>query len=155
MESLSYFKNIRVSPKKMRFMLVEIKKLRPLEALDYLLYSPRRTAKIYHKAIKSAIENAKNTLKVSPDMLQFKLLTIEQGQVMKRFQPGSRGTAMPIKKRFSHIKMSMIVAKEEEQKKNTKAKKEVKETKEVKPKAPKKEAKKVTSKKDSVEESKE
>lgn len=111
MESLSYFKNLRVSPKKMRFMLPEIKKLKPFEALDYLMYSPRRTAKVYYKALQSAIENAKNTLKVSPDVLQFKLLTVEQGPVMKRFQPGSRGTAQPIKKRFSHLKIALVEGK--------------------------------------------
>lgn len=149
MESLSYFKNIRVSPKKMRFMLVEIKKLKPLESLDYLMYSPRRTAKIYYKAIKSAIENAKNTLKVSPDVLQFNLLTIEQGPAMKRYQPGSRGTAKPIKKRFSHLKVSLGVVKETKAEKATVEKKAKKETVE------KKEVKKVTSKKDSVKESKE
>ena len=156
MESLSYFKNIRVSPKKMRFMLVEIKKLQPQEALDYLMYSPRRTAKVYYKAIRSAIENAKNTLKVSPDVLQFKLLTIEQGPALKRYQPGGRGTVRPIKKRFSHIKIILSAGKEEKNTTEEKvvSQKKVKAPKKAEKTTEKKVVKKVTNK-DSEKESQE
>jgi large subunit ribosomal protein L22 len=105
MESKTYLKNLRVSPKKLRFFLPAIKKMNPSIAVDYLYYTQNKTAKILYKAIKSAITNAKNTLKVDGDLLEWKLLTIEQGQVLKRFKPGGRGTAKPIKKRFSHIKI--------------------------------------------------
>ena len=112
MESKTYLKNLRVSPKKLRFFLPAIKKMNPSMVLDYLYYSPNKTAKILYKAIKSAITNAKNTLKADGDLLEWKLLTIEQGQILKRFKPGGRGTAKPIKKRFSHIKI-ILKAKEQ------------------------------------------
>jgi len=41
-------------------------------------------------------------------MLKFKLLTIEEGHVLKRYKPGSRGMANPIKRRLSHIKIILV-----------------------------------------------
>ncbi|PIY68738.1 50S ribosomal protein L22 [Candidatus Roizmanbacteria bacterium CG_4_10_14_0_8_um_filter_39_9] len=105
MEFTAYFHNIHSSPKKLRTVIADIKKLTPVEALDRLLYSPKKTAQIFYKAIKSVIDNAKYTLKANADMLQFKTLVVEQGQVLKRYQAGGRGTVKPYKKRFSHIKI--------------------------------------------------
>jgi large subunit ribosomal protein L22 len=105
MESLTYIKNVKVSPRKLRFLLPSIKKLSPAASLDFTFYSPKKGAKFYHKAIKSAITNAKAALKVNEDMLEFKVLTIEEGQKLKRYNPGGRGTAKPYVKRSSHIKI--------------------------------------------------
>ena len=132
MESLTYFRDVKSTPKKLRMYLNEIKKLSPQEALDYLLYSTNKQSKLYYKALHSAIANATNTLKVSPDMLQFKLFTIEEGRKLKRFKAGARGSARPRVKRFSHIKIILVEkgseVKKEESKKDVKevAKKEVK-----------------------------
>lgn len=111
MEAMAYFKNIHVSPKKLRQILPNIKNLKPQDALDYLLYTPKKGATVLHKAIKSAMYNAKNVLKVGDDVLQFKLLTVEEGNKIKRYRAGSRGTAKPIMRRYSHIKI-VITAKE-------------------------------------------
>lgn len=108
MESITYLKDIKITPKKLRMYLDVIKKLSPQQALDYLMYAPQKQGKIYYKAIHSAISNATNTLKVSPDVLQFKLFVIEEGRAIKRYLPGSRGTVKPIKRRFSHIKIVLV-----------------------------------------------
>lgn len=105
MQHLTYLKNISTSPKKLRFMLSEIKKLRPAQSLERLIYAKEKSGKVLYQAIKSAINNASSALKCGPDLLKFKLLTIEQGQKQKRYQAGSRGTAKPIIHRFSHIKI--------------------------------------------------
>src|SRR3990167_5082774 len=89
-------------------MLNIIKRMSPREALDYLLYAGNEQAAVYHKIIKSAISNATNTLKLKDDMLKFKLLTIEEGHVLKRYKPGSCGMAKPIKRRLSHIKIILV-----------------------------------------------
>lgn len=111
MESITYLKDIRISPKKMRFFLGGIKKMSPAQALEVLMYNPSKPAAIFYKSIKSAMTNAKQTLKVGDDLLQFKTLLVEEGQKMKRYQPAGRGTANTIKKKFSHIKI-VLVAKE-------------------------------------------
>jgi large subunit ribosomal protein L22 len=108
MESISYFHNLKITPRKLRILLPEIKKMKPAAALDYLYYSSKRGADIYHKALKSAISNAKSVLKVSEDLLEFKLLTIEEGNKLKRYNPGARGTAKPYAKRFSHMKIILV-----------------------------------------------
>ncbi|MFA5136264.1 MAG: uL22 family ribosomal protein [Patescibacteria group bacterium] len=105
MEAKVYLKNIHITPKKLRYLLPEIKKMTPYESLNHLYYSPQKGARLLYKAIKSALDNAKYTLKLNEDLLQFKLFTIEQGNALKRYRPGGRGTAKPYKKRFSHIKI--------------------------------------------------
>lgn len=105
MEVRTYIKNVKISPKKLRFLLPAVKKLKPVEAIDYLFYTPKKGAKILYKAIQSALANAKNRLKTDENLLKFKLLTVEEGQKLKRFRPGGRGTVKPIVRRFSHIKI--------------------------------------------------
>ena len=105
MESVTYSQNLKISPKKLRFLLPGLKKLKPAEALDYLMYTPRKSADIFFKVIKSAINNAKNVLKVDEKTLIFKHLNIEQGRKLKRMKPGGRGTAKPILRRYAHIKI--------------------------------------------------
>lgn len=109
MESVTYLRNIKITPKKLRLVLPAIKKLEPMRALDVLAYTPKKPAKVFYKAIKSAISNAKAYLKVQEDLLQFRTLSVDEGQVLKRFNPGSRGSAMPFKRRFSHIKIVLTV----------------------------------------------
>lgn len=105
MEAKTYIKNLKISPKKLRFLLPEIKKLKPVEAMDYLLYTQKRSAKVLAKVIKSAVSNAKNVLQADEKSLAFKLFTVEQGQRLKRFRAGGRGTVKPILRRFSHVKI--------------------------------------------------
>ena len=105
METKAYFINLPVSPKKARFYLPAIKKLKPIDSLDFLYYERTDAADILYKAIKSAISSARQLLKVDDNLLNFKLLSVEQGQKLKRFRPGSRGNAKPINRRMSHIKI--------------------------------------------------
>lgn len=158
MESITYLKNIKIPPKKMRFLLSAIKKMSPSHAVEYLLYSPEKTGKIYYKAINSAIANAKLALKVPDNVLEFKVLTVEEGQKLKRYKAGARGTARPFVRRYSHIKI-VLSAKDEQTVVKAEPKEKVaptkeKSVKEAKPKvvtaksAVKKEGKsKVTNKK--------
>ncbi len=108
MESLTYFKNLKVSPKKLRFLLDEVKKMGPVKALDFLYYTPKKGARILYSVLNSALANAKITLKVDAGLLKFKLLTVEQGQSLKRFRAGGRGTAKPYRRKFSHVKLILV-----------------------------------------------
>ncbi len=105
METKAYFVNLPVSPKKARFYLPAIKKLKPAESLEFLMYENTDASEILYKAIKSAISSARQILKVEDNLLNFKLLSVEQGQKLKRYKPGSRGNAKPINRRMSHIKI--------------------------------------------------
>ncbi len=111
MDAKAYFRNIHISPKKLRFLLPEVKKMSPAAAVDFLNYTPKSGAKILRKALNSVMSTARNSLKVGDDLLEFKLLTIEEGQKIKRFRAGSKGAAKPIKRRYAHIKI-ILTAKE-------------------------------------------
>ncbi len=155
MESTTYLKNLKLSPKKLRFFLPVIKKMTPLQASESLFYSPTAPGRVFYRSIKSAIANAKNMLKVNEDALVFKVLTVEEGRRLKRYNPGGRGTAKPYVKRYSHIKIVLgvsnkIEAPVEEVKKEKEAKKTEKTEAavEAKPAAKKPRAKKAAVKKE-------
>lgn len=111
MEASAYIKNINSSPKKLRLLIHSVKNLLPVEAIEVLRYTPKKSAKNLSKAIASALSNARQTLKVPDYMVQFKTLLVEEGIKLKRYNPGSRGTAKPYIKRYSHLKI-VLKAKE-------------------------------------------
>ncbi len=123
MESTTVIKNVRISPKKIRFLLPQLRKLTPQKALDHLFYTPKKGAKILYSAIKTAINNAKITLKTEENLLKFKVLAVDEGLKLKRYHPGGRGTVKPYKRRFSHIRI-VLEKKEEEKVNNLKEKKD-------------------------------
>lgn len=138
-DSRTYLKNITIPPKKLRFYLKSVKNMSPVSAMEHLLYGHQRATDILYQAVKSAINNAKNTLKVTEDLLKFKAFTIEEGLKLKRYRPGSRGTPKPIMRRKSHIKIILTKTIEDkieksvkEPDKTTKSKPELKIKKNIK-----------------------
>jgi len=103
MEIKTKIKHLRISPKKLRFLIDEIKNVKPVDALNILLYNPKKGAKILLKAIKSAIDNVKNNYKIDESSLSFKSLSVDSSRSLKRFRPGGRGTTKLFKRRTSHI----------------------------------------------------
>jgi large subunit ribosomal protein L22 len=135
MESLTYFKNLKSTPRKFRSVAHDVRKLTPVAAVSALEKQNKKAARGLAKVINSAITNAKQTLKVTEDMLEFKLFTIEEGQKLKRFRPGSRGMAKAFYRRFSHIKI-ILTAKEAEKKAEPVAKPTKKAEEKIEKKAP-------------------
>ncbi len=108
-QASAYIKNLPITPKKLRFLLPEVKKMTPKEALEKLPYINKKAARMFYKAIKSCVDNAKNLFGVDENMLKFKSLTVEEGLKLKRWRAGSRGRAKPYRKRYSHIKVILEV----------------------------------------------
>jgi large subunit ribosomal protein L22 len=109
MENTTYIKYIRTSPKKLRFLIDGIKKMKPTVALRTLFYSNKKSSKILYKTIKSAVNNAKRALKIDENLLEFKILTVEEGPAMKRSKAGGRGNVRIIKRRSSHVKIILHI----------------------------------------------
>lgn len=112
MESRASFKNVKITPKKLRSLLPAIKKMKPQVAVEHLFYSPKRGAKVLYKVIRSAMANAKATLKTEDRLLQFKALFVDEGHTLKRYKAGSKGAAKPIAREFSHITVVLKAVKE-------------------------------------------
>mgnify|MGYP003577801324 FL=1 len=94
-----------MSPKKMREVSRIIQGRKAAEAVDYLALIPRKSARLIAKTLKSAIANAENNNNLSADDLTVKFALIENGPVLKRFKAGARGSAMPRRKKMSHIRI--------------------------------------------------
>jgi large subunit ribosomal protein L22 len=94
-----------MSPKKMREVARTIQGRKAPAAVEYLMLIPRKSARLIAKTLISAIANAENNNNLSADSLFVKSAIIENGPVLKRFKAGARGTAMPRRKKMSHIRI--------------------------------------------------
>ncbi len=112
MEAKAIARYVRISPRKARQLVDEIRGRDVGRALDLLDYTPRPVAKKVSKLIRSAVSNAVNVEgRVEVDDLYIKELFVDEGPRMKRWVPRARGRATPIIKRSSHI--TVVVAERE------------------------------------------
>jgi large subunit ribosomal protein L22 len=105
MEVLATTKYQRMSPSKVGDVTRMIQGLSASRALEVLRFIPRKSARLVEKTLKSAIANATNNAKLAPDTLLVKQAVANEGPRLKRWQPKARGSAGPIIKRTSHIRI--------------------------------------------------
>src|SRR2546425_10817393 len=141
MNVTSIYRYARISPFKAREVTREIQGLPVSAALDIVAFSPKKVAALIAKTLKSAVANAENNNDLRVENLVVKEAVIGEGPTFKRFQPKARGSAGPIRKRTSHIRIVLtdeIVIQTREAKKKAATKKTKKPV--AKKAAPKKEA---------------
>ena len=127
----------RISAFKAREVTREIQGLPVSSALDIVAFSPKKAALLIAKTLKSAVANAENNNDLKVDKLVVKEATIGEGPTIKRFRPKARGSAGPILKRTSHIRIVLtdeIEIKTRAAKKSQKKKPAGKKTGAAKPK---------------------
>jgi large subunit ribosomal protein L22 len=100
-------KYARISPRKVRHLADLVRGKFADEALDILRFQPHRGARMLEKVIKSALGNAEHQQAPGVDDLVVVDARIDGGPMFKRYQPRARGMAYEIKKRMSHIKVSL------------------------------------------------
>jgi len=105
MQIKSIYRGARISAFKAREVTREIQGLPVAVALDILAFTPRKAAVMIAKTLKSAIANAENNNNLRADKLVVQEATVGEGPTFKRFQPKARGSAGPIRKRTSHIRI--------------------------------------------------
>src|SRR5471032_2957870 len=105
MQIKSIHRGARISAFKAREVTREIQGLPVAAALDVLAFTPRKAAVLISKTLKSAVANAENNNQLRAEKLVVKEATIGEGPTFKRFQPKARGSAGPILKRTSHIRI--------------------------------------------------
>ena len=96
-------KYIPMSSRKCRRMLDMVKGRDTGSALLQLQFSPKRSAKMIYKVLKSAISNAENNHDMSVDELYINRAFVDEGPTIKRFRARAMGRAARINKRTSHI----------------------------------------------------
>jgi large subunit ribosomal protein L22 len=105
MQIKSIYRGARISAFKAREVTREIQGLPVAAALDIVAFSPKKAAALVAKTLKSAIANAENNNNLRADRLVVQEATVGEGPTFKRFQPKARGSAGPILKRTSHIRI--------------------------------------------------
>jgi large subunit ribosomal protein L22 len=98
----------RISPRKARLIMDLIRGRQVDDALNLLAFSKKRAAVMIDKVVRSAVANAAEQ-EADADDLVVRECWVDEGPVIKRFQPKDRGKAHPIKKRTSHLVVSLDV----------------------------------------------
>ena len=103
MESRAVARYIRISPRKVRLVMDEIRGRKIEEALNQLSFAPQKGAFILKKLINSAVANAEQNFEMDVDKLYIKRVFADEGPTLKRFRPRAMGRASKIRKRTSHL----------------------------------------------------
>jgi large subunit ribosomal protein L22 len=103
MEVKAVAKYIRVSPRKIRLVMDEIRGKKVEEALNLLTFAPQKGAPILRKVVNSALANAGQYPDIDVDSLFIKGVFADEGPTLKRFRPRAMGRATRIRKRSCHL----------------------------------------------------
>lgn len=96
-------KYIRVSPRKVRLIMDQVRGRKVEEALNMLSFAPQKGAFVLKKLINSAVANAEQNLNMDVDKLYIKRIFADEGPTLKRFRARAMGRATRIRKRTSHL----------------------------------------------------
>jgi len=105
MQVRSTYRFARISAFKAREVTREIQGLPASDALNLLRFVPKKAAGLVRKTLASAVANAENNNNLNVENLVVQEAIVGEGPTAKRFQPKARGSAGPIRKRTSHIKI--------------------------------------------------
>ena len=104
MQTVARARFVRVSARKARLVLDQIRGKSVGDALATLEYTPRAAARLVEKVLRSAIANAEHNHQVrNLDDLRVVRAIADGGPSMKRVQPRAMGRAFFIKHRTSHV----------------------------------------------------
>lgn len=107
-------KYAQISARKVRLIADMIRNKPADEALAILRYQPQRGARMLEKVVRSALGNAQDPEQnpgrtVNVNELIVTEARVDGGPMFKRMRPRARGMAFLIKKRTSHIHISLDV----------------------------------------------
>jgi len=104
----------RISPRKVRPLADMIRGKFADEALDILRYQPQRGARLLEKVLKSALGSAKDPdnpqnrgRNVDVQRLVVTRASVDGGPMFKRLRPRARGMAFVVRRRMSHIHVTL------------------------------------------------
>ena len=103
METRAAAKYIRISPRKVRLVMDQLRGKKVEEALNLLNFAPQKSAYIVKKLLSSALANAEENSEIDVDTLFIKSIYADEGPTLKRFRPRAMGRATRIRKRTSHL----------------------------------------------------
>jgi large subunit ribosomal protein L22 len=99
----AYAKNVDQAPRKVGLVASLVRGRSVADAIVILNHTPKRAALVVRKAIESAQANAVNNHGFDGKTLIIKTLSVTTGTRLKRFNPASRGRALPYQKKSANI----------------------------------------------------
>ncbi len=113
MEAKSRQTDIRMTARKLRRVINEVRGKSVLEAQDMLRFMPYFAARVVEKNLKAAVANAQEKYGVSADVLKISEIFADESATFKRGKPRAQGRIYKRLKRTSHLtlKVSDIVKK--------------------------------------------
>jgi large subunit ribosomal protein L22 len=96
-----------MAPRKVRPFATLIRGRSADEALELLRFLPNKSARLLEAVVKSALGNAEDRGARDIEDLVVVESRVDGAPMMKRIQPRARGTAYPIKRRYSHIHVTL------------------------------------------------
>jgi ribosomal protein L22 len=103
----AHAKYVRSSARKARLVCDHIRGKDVDEARAILRFAPRAVARDWSKLLESAVANAEHNHELIGDDLRIKEAFADEGPTLKRFQPRAMGRATPIRKRTSHLTITL------------------------------------------------
>ncbi len=104
----AYLGSLRIAPRKVRLLIDLVKGMDARDAEAQLRSLPKRGAEPILKLIKSAIANAYHNAKIAKATpLIITDFRVDEGRTLKRSMPRARGRAFPIRKRTSHVSLTL------------------------------------------------
>jgi len=100
-------KYVRTSARKARLVCDHIRGKSVQEARAILAHTPRAVARDWSKLLESAIANAEHNHELIGDDLRVYAVTADEGPTLKRFRPRAMGRATKIRKRTSHLSITL------------------------------------------------
>src|SRR5438445_13838785 len=107
MDYKATYKHADMSARKIRPYATLIRGRMADEALELLRFLHNKSARLLEAVLKSALGNAEDRGARAIDDLVVIESRIDGGPMMKRIMPRARGTAYPIKRRYSHIHVTV------------------------------------------------
>ena len=103
----AHAKYVRSSARKARLVCDHIRGKNVDEARAILRYAPRAVARDWEKLLESAVANAEHNHELVGDDLRVKEAFADEGPTLKRFRPRAMGRATRIRKRTSHLTITL------------------------------------------------
>jgi large subunit ribosomal protein L22 len=99
----AYAKNVDQAPRKVSLVASLVRGRTVADAIVILNHTPKRAVRPLIKVIESAQANAVNNHGYDGKTLVISTLSVTTGTRLKRFNPASRGRALPYQKKTSNI----------------------------------------------------
>ena len=107
MEAKAKQSNIKMTARKLRRVINEVRGKKVIEAQDLLRFMPYFAARVVEKNLKVAVANAREQFVVNPEQLKISEIFADESVTYKRARPRAQGRMYSRLKRTSHLTLKV------------------------------------------------